>query len=472
MWRDLALNIKLSIVLVAVQASVLLVGFLWLGHWVENSRLEELRHRLDTQSDVIESLIQSQGDRMLYQRDGEFAAELDHDQNIYFALRSSARSELQFESEGPTPALRNKLNGTMVQGLDAEEKPTLLVVGYEHWLAQKVSFERGPPGATQTATLSVALNAQPALDGITEVRRLSAFAALGILVLTAASSFIVVSISTRNLRGFARQLRDLKPPAFTRPMLFAPHSAEEKLLFDSYGQMERSVQGLLESQRLFIANASHELKTPIAAVIAALEVILANPRSAEDYADTCRDVLAEMQVLKRLSLGLLDLALLDHSPGVATTSTALADSMRQAAARWQKTAQERGIRLSLTPLENHDVHVPGTSEQWEVLLSNLLDNAIKYSESGTEVSLGVAVLDDQTVRIRVIDEGIGMSLTETEQLGNVFFRADTARVQGQSFGLGFAHCQRIAEQLGAALTVTSEQGMGTCVTLSIRRVIP
>ena len=468
MWRNLALNIKLSVVLVALQASILLAVFLWLSHWLQGSRMEELRHRLDTQSDVIESLIQPSGELLLYQRDAEFASELDHDQNLYFALNDAITGEPLFDSEGPPPALRNQLRGGMARGLAEDDKPSLLSVGHDHWLAQKVRLERGPPGAVHTVTLSVAVNAQPVLDAIDEVNRLVALAALGILLLTGVGSFFVVAISTRNLRDFAHQLRDLKPPEFTRQVLYQPQSAEEKLLFDSYAHMERSVHSVLESHRLFIANASHELKTPIAAVTAALEVILAKPRSTEDYAQTCRDVLAEMQVLKRLSLGLLDLARLDSTLSSATLSTPLASSLDQAYSRWQKAAQAKNIRLCLTPLETPGTQVPGAPEQWETLLGNLLDNAIKYSDAGSEVCLSAALMDEQQVRIHVIDEGIGMSPDELVQLGDVFFRADTARAQGLSFGLGFAYCQRIIQQLGGALAVTSEQGVGTRVTLTVR----
>lgn len=458
MWSRWPLTGKIALTLFLMQALVLGAGAFWLGHWVRTSRLDELQHYLDTQADVIESLVVVSGGRFVYQDQGEFAQELERDHNLYF-LALGADGRVLFDSAGPPAGRRAQLRERM-QGLSvADDQAVLIDVDRQHWLIQQGTLERSAQGVVLGVRVRVAINAQPTLDAVSAFVRMVTLVGFCSLLLCALGGYLLVSYSTRNLRAFAQHLRSLRPPEFQRSLVFAPRCAEERQLFDSYREMEQAVGQVLEGQRLFIANASHELKTPISAVTSALEVILARPRSADDYAETCRDVLAEMTVLKRLSTSLLDMARLDAASGRCE----LARTARQLVERWERLARRRGVVLE-TQIEGH-LPLAGSDEQWEVVLNNLLDNAIKYSTVGGRVCLSLSATRDGRAELQVRDEGCGMSAEEVQQLGRVFFRADPARSGGDSFGLGFAHARRIVECLGGTIDVRSQPGRGTCVTV-------
>lgn len=107
-----------------------------------------------------------------------------------------------------------------------------------------------------------------------------------------------------------------------------------------------------------------------------------------------------------------------------------------------------------------------------MVFGNLLDNAIKYTSIGGAVDVTLEEQPDSSFTICITENGAGMSADEVRQLGQVFFRADTARSQSTSFGLGFAHCQRIIERLGGHLSIQSTPLAGTRVTIAIMRHKP
>ena len=458
MWRKLPLNVKLVVALIAVQASILAIGSIWLANWIEHERFEELEHRLDIQGDAVQGAISRGDNGLAFDGQNEAVRELAEEKGFYF-LYAADSGEAVAESHGQSADIRQALRQSFRgKGLSSFYR---VDVSGNAWIVQSERYLDG--------VAHVAAYAQPLLDELATFRRLMAIGVIAVLLATSFGSAVVVNASTRNIREFSRRLKKLKPPAFVGATDLVPQSAEEDLLFSSYAEMIETVRTSIENQRLFIAHASHELKTPIAAAFSALEVTLARPRLASDYEQTCRDVLAEINLLRRLSSHLLDLTRLETA-AIEDEACDVHDVLSNVLARWKKNAAARGtdVQFSAVPTLGGWL-VRGSSTQLEIAFSNLIDNAIKYGKPGGRLTVDLRRYDAQSFEVVIADDGRGMSPTDVARLGDVFFRADAARTGDGSFGLGFAYAKRIIERLGGSLAVESALEVGTTVTV---RVVP
>lgn len=470
-WRKLPLNIKLVGCLVLVQASTLTLGVIWMGRWVETTRLRELTRRLDSQGDTLEGFVSHKDGALSFNSDNETVSELADDRNFYFRLRDLS-GRVVGESTRLGPDTKKRLDEQFgPSNLKESFQEVVLPTGKWITYSEALSSHDEPP--VVIGRVDIAANAQPTIDETAEFRRYLSLSALAILITTSLGTGIVVSFSTRNLREFAHLIRKAAPPRFEGAVDLKPQSAEEGLLFDSYKDLLHAARASSESQRLFIAHASHELKTPIAAAMAALEVTLGRKRDAAVYEQTCADVLGEIKTLHRLSTTLLNLARMDATDtNGEVVTTDLSSAVAAIRLRWQKIASTRKISIA-THSDFCDPFAPplvsGSLEQWEIVLSNLTDNAIKYGRDGGEILISTHLTDEDRIVISVKDDGVGMTAAQVERLGEVFYRADTARSSNASFGLGFAYAKRIVEGLRGEIRVVSSLGRGTTVSVVVPR---
>ena len=224
-------------------------------------------------------------------------------------------------------------------------------------------------------------------------------------------------------------------------------------------------------RRDFVANASHELKTPTAGVLLLAE---SADQAARD-GDTGQalaflsQIRQEAERLKRLVGDLLDLSRLEAAPD----TDAITDARRAvelALAGHRRAAAAKGLTMDadFTGAAGQDVAVHAESTDIAIALDNLLSNAIAYTEHG---SVTVAVhADDQTVRISVIDTGIGIPMADVERVFERFYRVDRARSRTSGgTGLGLALVRNVAERSGGTVSIESEPDAGTTVTLRLPR---
>lgn len=227
------------------------------------------------------------------------------------------------------------------------------------------------------------------------------------------------------------------------------------------------VQDLSEGLRLearqqrFLANAAHELKTPLTAILGAAELLLTEE---EDDPEVRRRFLehihSEARRMQRLSDTLLRLARTgwDHREPQLRALDPL-EAARQAAGRMQPLADREGVSISVG---GEGSRVYADAEWLEQALLILLGNALRHSERGGSIRLKVSGSS-----ITVEDEGEGIS---EEDLPHVFERFYRGRGSAGGFGLGLPICKELVEEMGGRISIASERGVGTAVTIELREV--
>ncbi len=239
----------------------------------------------------------------------------------------------------------------------------------------------------------------------------------------------------------------------------------------SYILARRTLQPLeesLEMQKRFTGDASHELRTPLTAMQAEIEVALRSSDLTKKGAlDLLKSNLEEVGKLKSLSEGLLTLATAEAN-GTPHEQVFLARLVEAALDQVSKPATAKKIKLSA---KVKDAVVVGNSQQLTNLLTILVDNAIKYSPAGAEVTIDTKLKDKQA-RISVTDHGQGIAVADLPHIFERFYRADVSRTKNtaQGYGLGLAIAKKIADLHHGSIAVKSTTGKGSTFSVNLPRV--
>jgi two-component system phosphate regulon sensor histidine kinase PhoR len=224
-------------------------------------------------------------------------------------------------------------------------------------------------------------------------------------------------------------------------------------------------------RRDFVANASHELKTPTSAI----QLLADSATAAAEDGDTESALLfagkmrEEAHRLRRLVVDLLDLSRLETTPAAGTITDVRAAVANTLAAH-RAAAAAAGLTTDIddSTVAGQDVYVAAEPADVAVALDNLLANAIAYTEcGGTTVRIEA---DEATVAIAVADTGVGVPSEHLPRLFERFYRVDGARSRDSGgTGLGLSLVKHVAERSGGSVEIASTVGEGTTVTLRLPR---
>jgi two-component system sensor histidine kinase TctE len=319
---------------------------------------------------------------------------------------------------------------------------------------------RSPADPAKSVTIQVAETKRKRQALVWEI--VLAVVPLEAIIMLTAGAFIwfAVASSLANLDGIAARIRGYEPegllplrdvdraPSEVRPLIVALNGLIGRLS-DARGTQQR-----------FVANAAHQLRTPLAALQVQTERAL-REKNPERHSEALDHVLKAVTRLRHLTQQLLTLTRSDPSAAgtLMLSDIDLADLARDELGRWADAAVEHSIDLGYDGPES-GVMVRGEPQLLRELIGNLVDNAIRYGRGGGQVTVGVR---RSPVTIFVEDDGPGISMAERERVLDPFYRMPHSK--GEGCGLGLAIAREIAARHGAHLEIGDHAPHGTRIEI-------
>jgi signal transduction histidine kinase len=292
-----------------------------------------------------------------------------------------------------------------------------------------------------------------------ELRNYS-FTALGVLfVASLGVGWVVAGRVLRPIGRITSVARDIQATDLSRRIELPGPDDELKQLGDTFDAMLARLDAAFAAQRQFVADASHELRNPLAIIRTNVDVALADPRAdPEDLRHTMVVVKRASDRMARLVDDLLALArrqepILEHEP------VDLGAAVAEASDDFVVPAAARNIVLdrAIAP----GVVVTGDRDALKRAVANLLENAVRLAPPGSRIRLATGSEDDQAW-IAVADEGPGIAPEDQPHVFDRFWRADKARSRADGgTGLGLAIVRQIAESHGGQVRLQSKVGVGS-----------
>jgi len=235
------------------------------------------------------------------------------------------------------------------------------------------------------------------------------------------------------------------------------------------------IQDITERQKLesmqtdFVANVSHELKTPLTTIKSYTETLLDGAVEEPEIATSFLNIIdTEADRMNRLVKDLLQLSRLDHQrERWSMKETNLIALLKAAIPKVELTARQKEQHLNVLFDENAVIQVNVDKDRIEQVVLNLLSNAIKYTNDGGRIDIDVMETGGY-VKVIISDNGIGISEADIPRVFERFYRVDKARSRAMGgTGLGLPISKQIVEEHHGILTIESQEGKGTTATMSL-----
>ncbi len=423
------------------------------GNLAGNSLMETIQDR-----DSVTRAFLNQMAEKVNREFGAYIAVMDRAQNVMTNIRA-------VYNEDPE----------LIDNLNTEE----ISAGFERILAGETIRLRSANGGNPTFTVGVPYvkdntvtgavfirtKAQQIESGLAEILwRIVALAAV-VMVLTGIVVFLFVRRRLKPLKQLETAAATIAEGDFSVQVDDNKGDPELRELSGAFNTMTRKLQGVETGRREFVANVSHELRSPITSIKGFAEGMADGVIPAEEQPKYLRLVADESKRLNGLIDDLLALSRLerdDAKPEMATFD--INEMLRRAVIRRMNDLEAKEIDISCE-FETDPCPVNADSDRIEQVVINLLDNAIKFTPEGGKIVLE-SERADGIAKITVRDSGSGVAPEDRDKIFDRFFTADRAHTAGKGTGLGLSICKRIMDMHGQSIRLLdTEEGAAFQFTL-------
>jgi signal transduction histidine kinase len=292
---------------------------------------------------------------------------------------------------------------------------------------------------------------------------------LFVILIIASGSVITYMVAGRALKpvtALSKEIEEIDENNLYRQVQVPPSKDEVARLSISFNRMIRKLEKSLVAHKHFSANAAHELKTPIAAMLARMEVVqLGDPPSLEEYKEALEDT---QRNAERLNTLVHDLLRMNADLNAAACVTLSAKELFQAIIN-ELAAELQSKHIDIE-VHLEDVPIYGERILLHRAFSNLLHNAIKYNKPNGSIQI-TGVRHSDTTRITIADTGIGIPKDQMDKIFEPFYCVDKSRSRELGGnGLGLSITKAVIDKHGGSIQVQSEVGVATTFEVELPNV--
>jgi len=316
----------------------------------------------------------------------------------------------------------------------------------------------------QTFLLEVAQSLKPVDATMSQVKWSLLASVLTALTLAGVSGAVLVRRALSPVERITKTARGIEGSSdLGRRVGYSGPMDEIGRLAITFDHMIGHLDEVFHSQKDFVADASHELRSPLTVIRGNLDLLDRN-LSQEDRQESLRAIKSETERMTKIVNDLLFLAEVESGQMERGEEVSLQEILLEEFRRAQQVAKSHKVVLG----RPEDLSVPGDALRLKRLLGNLVDNAIRYTPEGGTIALSL-FRDGDWARLEVADTGLGIAPEHLPHIFERFYRVDKARSRAKGgMGLGLAIVKGIAEQHGGKVTVTSEPAKGSTFTVWLK----